>query len=133
MKRLRTPGLAACLVLLALAGCGGGSDKEEAEKVVRDVAEATSESDGEKSCSLVTKKLLEQLTGTKGDKAKGDCEKLVDSSKSRKIEIAKITRTEIKGDKATVTALVESQGRKRPQVFNLKKEDGDFRLAGARE
>jgi predicted lipid-binding transport protein (Tim44 family) len=124
---------AACLVLLALAGCGGGGDKDDAEQTVRDIADATSDSDGDKFCDLVTTQFLEQTTGAKGDKAKDACKKQIDSLKNAELKVSKITKTEVKGDKATVTAELESQGRKRPQVFNLKKEDGKFKLTSARE
>ena len=134
MNRLRIPGLAACVTLVALAGCGGGgSDKENAEDVVHGIAEATSDSDGDKFCDLVTDDFLEQSTGAKGDKAKDACKKQIDSLKGAKIEVTKITKTEVKGDTATVTAELASRGQKRPQVFNLKKEDGEFKLASARD
>lgn len=129
----RIPALAACAALVALLGCGGGSDKEQAEDVVRGIAEATNDSDGERFCGLVTEQFLEQSTGAEGDKAKDACEKQIDSIKNTKLKVTKITKTEIKGDEATVTAELSSRGRKRPQVFNLKKEDGDFKLASARE
>ena len=129
----RTAALAVCTALLALGGCGGGSDEEKAEDVVRGIAEATNDSDGDKFCGLVTKQFLEQSTGAKGDKAEDACKKQIDSLKDTNLEVTKITKTEINGDKATVTAELSSRGRKRPQVFNLKKEDGDFKLASARE
>ena len=133
MNRLRAPSLAACVALLAFTGCGGGSDKEDAEGVVRDITEATNEKDGGKFCGLVSEQLLEQSTGAQGDRAKDACEKQIDSGKTVRVKLAKIVKTEINGDKATVTAELEQSGRKRPQVFNLTKEDGDFKLAGARE
>lgn len=133
MKLPRSPAVLLCAVLLAVPGCGGGSDEDDAESTVRDIAEATSESDGDKFCDLVTTQFLEQTTGAKGDKAKDQCKKQIDSLKNAELKVSKITKTEIKGDRATVTAELESQGRKRPQVFNLKKEDGKFRLTSARE
>ena len=133
MKGLRNPGLATCVAVLALAACGGGSDKEDAEGVVRGIAEATNDSDGDKFCDLVTEQFLEQSTGAKGDKAKDACKKQIDSLKNTPLKVNKITKTEVKGDTATVTAELESRGQKRPQVFNLKKEDGEFKLASARE
>ncbi len=133
MNRLRTPALAACVAVLALAGCGGGNDKEDAEGVVRDIAQATNDKDGGKFCDLVTEDLLEQSTGATGDRAKDACEKQIDSSRRVRVKLTKIVKTEINGDKATVTAELEQSGRRRPQVFNLKKEDGDFKLAGARD
>ncbi len=133
MNRLHTPALAACAALLAFAGCGGGSDKEDVEDVVREVAEATSESDGEKFCGLLTDQLLEQSTGAEGDKAEDACRKQIDARKKTSLKVTKITKTEIDGDRATVTAELEMSGRRRPQVFNLKKEDGDFKLTAARD
>lgn len=133
MTRLRTPGLAACVALLTLAGCGGGSDKEQAEAVVRGIAEATDKADGEKFCGLITEQLREQSTGAKGDKAMDACKKQIDSQENVELKLTKITKTEINGNKATVTAELQSRGRKRPQVFNLRKQDGEFKLAGAGE
>ena len=104
MNRLRTPGLAACAAALALAGCGGGSDKEDAEGVVRGIAQATNDSDGEKFCGLVTKQFLEQSTGAKGDKAEDACKKQIDSLKNTPLKVNKITKTEVDRHKATVTA-----------------------------
>ncbi len=130
----RILGLAAsALTILALGACGGGSDKEDAEQTVRDIASATSDSDGDKFCKLVTDKFLEQTTGAKGDKAKDACKKQIDSLKNADLKVNKITKTEVDGDNATVTAELESSGQKRPQVFKLKKEDGDYKLASANQ
>ncbi len=126
--------LAAPLAVLALlAGCGGGkSDEESVEQVVRDFAEATSESDGDRFCrELITREFLEQTTGAKGDKAEEQCAKQIDALKGADIEIVEIKRTKVDGDKATVTAELEQQGRKGQQTFNLVREDGDFRLTSS--
>ncbi len=133
MNRLRAAGLAVCAALLVPAGCGGGSDKEDAEKAVREITQATNDKDGGKFCGLVTDDLLEQSTGATGDRAKDACEKQIDSGKTVRVKLTKIVKTEIKDDRATVTAELEQSGRKRPQVFNLKKQDGDFKLVGARD
>jgi hypothetical protein len=128
------PAAAACaLAALAFGACGGGNDKEDAEQTVRDIASATTESDGDKFCGLVTDEFLEQTTGAKGDKAKDACKKQIDSLKNADLKVNKITKTEVDGDNATVTAELESSGQKRPQVFKLKKEDGDFKLASANQ
>ena len=130
----RILGLAASvLTILALGACGGGSDKEDAEQTVRDIASATSDSDGDKFCDLVTDEFLEQTTGAKGDKAKDACKKQIDSLKNADLKVNKITKTEVDGDNATVTAELESSGQKRPQVFKLKKEDGNYKLASANQ
>jgi len=133
MSLARILGLACCvLTTLALGACGG-SDKKDAEQTVRDIASATNDSDGDKFCNLVTRQFIEQTTGAKGDKAKDQCKKQIDSLKNPDLKVSEITKTEVHGDKATVTAVLESSGRKRPQVFNLRKEDGDFKLASANQ
>ncbi len=119
--------------MLVLGACGGGNDKEDAEQTVRDIASATNDSDGDKFCGLVTKKFLEQTTGAKGDKATDACKKQIDSLKNPDLKINKITKVEVDGDKAKVTAELQSSGQKRPQVFSLKKEDGEYRLASANQ
>lgn len=129
----RILGLASCfLAIVALGACGGGNDKKDAEQTVRDIISATNDSDGDKFCGLVTHKFLEQTFGAKGDKGKDACKKQIDSLKSPNLKVTKI-KTEVDGDHATVSAELESSGRKRPQVFKLKKEDGDFRYAAAKE
>ena len=134
MGRTRTAGaLASVLAAVALGACGGGNDKEDAEKTVRDIAEATTDSDGDKFCGLVTDKFLEQTTGAKGDKAKDACKEQIDSLKNADLKVTKIKKTTVDGDNATVEAELESSGQKRPQVFKLKKEDGDFKLASANQ
>ena len=100
---------------------------------MREVAQATSESDGEKFCGLLTEQLLEQSTGAEGDKAVDACRKQIDARRKTSLKVTKITKTEIDGDRATVTAELEMSGRRRPQVFNLKKEDGDFKLTAAKD
>ncbi len=120
--------------MLAFAACGGGdeSDEEQAQQVVHDFAEATSESDGERFCSeLITREFLEQTTGAKGDKAEEQCAKQIDAIQGANIKVIKITKTEIDGDNATVTAELEQAGRKGEQVFRLQKEDGEFRLTSS--
>ena len=125
--------VASVLAIIALGACGGGSDKEDAEQTVRDIAEATTDSDGDKFCGLVTDEFLEQTTGAKGDKAKDACKDQIDSLKNAELKVTKITKTTVDGDNATVEAELESSGQKRPQVFKLKKEDGDFKLASANQ
>jgi hypothetical protein len=121
------------VVVLAIGACGGGNSKDDAEQTVKDIASATNDSDGDKFCGLVTTAFLEQTTGAKGDKAKDACKKQIDSLKNPDLKVSKITKTEVNGDKATVTAVLESSGQKRPQVFRLKKEDGKYKLASAKE
>jgi hypothetical protein len=121
------------IVAIALAGCGGGEpDKGDAERVIRDFAKAVSDSDGEKFCKdLVTREYLEQTTGATGDNAVSQCVKQIDAQRGS-LKILKIDKTEIDGDRATVTAQVDNQGQEVPQVFRLEKQDGEFRLTGNR-
>ena len=121
------------IVVIALAGCGGGEPyKGDAEQVIRDFAKAVSDSDGEKFCKdLVTREYLEQTTGATGDNAVSQCVKQIDAQRGS-LKILKIDKTEIDGDRATVTAQVDNQGQEVPQVFRLEKQDGEFRLTGNR-
>jgi hypothetical protein len=122
------------IVAIALAGCGGGDEgTDDAERVVREFAKAVSASDGKTFCEeLVTREYLEQTTGATGDNAVSQCEQQINALKQGSFKIARIDKTEIDGDKATVTTQVETQGRKVPQVFRLEKQDGEFRLTGNR-
>ena len=49
------------------------------------------------------------------------------------MNLVRIAKTEIDGDNATVTAVLERQGQRIRQELRLKKEDGDWKLAGAAE
>ena len=117
---------------MALSACGGGDPgKEDAERVIRDFATAVSKSDGDTFCKeLVTREYLEQTTGATGDNAVSQCERQIDSLKQGSFKISKIEKTTVDGDKATVNAQVETQGRTAPQVFRLEQQDGEFRLTG---
>ena len=121
-------------MLALLAGCGGGgnSDEENVEQVVRDFAEATRESDGDRFCKeIITREFLEKTTGAKGDRAEEQCAKQIDALKGADIEIVDIKSTKVNGDKATVTAELKQQGQTGQQTFNLQREDGDFRLTSS--
>ena len=130
----RPPGRPASRARAARSACGGGgnSDEENVEQVVRDFAEATSESDGDRFCKeIITREFLEQTTGAKGDRAEEQCAKQIDALKGADIEIVDIKSTKVNGDKATVTAELKQQGQTGQQTFNLQREDGDFRLTSS--
>jgi ABC-type glycerol-3-phosphate transport system substrate-binding protein len=120
------------VVLVAIAGCGGGNDKKDANRTVRDFVKATNDRDADKFCEdLVTQQFLEETTGAEGDKAKSACKQQFKALRAVKIRLIQIRKTEIDGDKATVTATIEtSPNQPQPRVFRLKKQDGDWRLAG---
>jgi predicted lipid-binding transport protein (Tim44 family) len=125
--------LAICLVA-ALAGCGGGNDEEDAEQTVRDFVTATRERDADRFCDeLVTREFLEQTIGATGDQASQTCKREFRALSGLRVELVRIVRTEVDEDTATVTARLRRQGQELRQEFRLKKEDGDWKLAGAAE
>jgi len=132
MARRRTlPVLLALLAALPACG-GGGDDEEDVEQTVRDFVQATNDRDEDAFCEeLVTQEFLEQSTGAKGDQAREACKQQLDTVVGIDFKLAAIRKTEIDGDSAEVTAVLELQGQKQPpRVLRLKKEDGDWKLAG---
>jgi hypothetical protein len=124
---------AALICLLALlAGCGG-DDKKDAEQTVRDFVTALRERDADTFCNdLVTKEFLGQFSGATGDKAKESCKRELKSVTGLEdVKLVSIKSTKVDGDEAAVDAVIERQGQRQPQVYRLKKEDGDWKLAGA--
>ena len=124
---------AALICLLALlAGCGG-DDKKDAEQTVRDFVTALRERDADTFCDdLVTKEFLGQFSGATGDRAKESCKRELKSVTGLEdVKLVRIKSTKVDGDDAAVDAVIERQGRRQPQVYRLKKEDGDWKLAGA--
>jgi ketosteroid isomerase-like protein len=121
------------LALLAVAATGCGSlSKDDAEQTVRDFAKATSAADGKKLChDLVSHDYLEKTTFATGDNAIEQCVKQISAAKGIEVKVSSIKSAKVDGDRATVTAELEYQGTKRPQVFNLKKEDGRFKLVSS--
>jgi Domain of unknown function (DUF4878) len=118
------------LAAVALAACGG-DDEEDAEQAVRDFVTATSKRDADKLCDeLLTEEFIEQATGATGDRARDACKQQLKATRGLRIELRSIRKTEVKDDEATVTAIVTVQGQDQPRRFQLKKEDGDWRLAG---
>jgi hypothetical protein len=115
--------------LLVIAGCGGGNDKDEIESTVRDFVKATNDRDTGKWCGdLVTKEFIEQATGATGDEAKSACKEQLKSLKRPSLRLIRIGRVKVDGDKATATAILDTQGQRGPQVFRLEKQDGDWRI-----
>ena len=115
-------------------GGGGGDDKSDAEQTVRDFVQATRERDADKFCDeLVTQEFLEQTIGATGDKAKESCKREFSSLSGLRVELVRIEKTKVEGDHATVTVVLSRQGQRITQELRLKKEDGDWKLAGGGE
>jgi Domain of unknown function (DUF4878) len=130
---VRRPALI-CL-LVAVSGCGGGGDdKEEAEQTVRDFVQATRERDADRFCDeLVTQEFLEQTIGATGDKATESCKREFSNLRGLRVTLVRVVETEVDGEDATVTAVLDRQGQTIKEKLRLKKEDGDWKLAGAAE
>jgi predicted PilT family ATPase len=121
-----------CLLVL-LAGCGGGDDEKDAEQTVRDFVTALREQDADTFCEdLVTEDFLGQFSGATGDKARESCKRELNSVTGlQDVRLVKVENTNVDGDEAAVTAVIERQGQRQKQVYRLKKEDGDWKLSGA--
>ena len=120
------------LLALTLGACGGGDDGEDVEQTVRDFVTATNDRDAGTFCDeLLTQEFLEKNTGAKGDEAQEECRRQMKALTGVSLELVRIRRTEIDGDRATVTAVIKNQGRTAPQTLRLEKEDGDWRLSGS--
>ena len=120
-----------CL-LAVLAGCGGGDDKKDAEQTVRDFVTALRERDADTICDeLVTKEFLAQFSFATGDKAKASCKReLKNLTGIQQIRLVRVERAKVDGDNASVKAEIDRHGQRSTQVYLLKKEDGDWKLAG---
>jgi len=92
---------------------------------------ATNSRDTQKFCDeLVSQQFLEQSTGAKGDRAREACRDQLKSLKGLKVHLDRVSNAKVDGDRATVRTVLSNQGQKQDQVFRLKKEDGDWKLAG---
>jgi hypothetical protein len=118
--------------LAVVAGCGG-NDQEDAEQTVRDFVTALRERDADTFCDdLLTEEFLEQFSGASGDSASESCKREIKSVTGiERVKLVKIEKAKVDDDKATVRAVIVRQGQRIDQVYRLKKEDGDWKLAGA--
>ena len=128
------PLLAALICLLAvLSGCGGGDDERDAEQTVRGFVTAVNERDADTYCDeLITEEFREKTTFATGDEAAESCKRQFTAITGLNIELVRIVRTTVDGDKATVTAVLRRQGQRERQVYELEKDGGDWKLSGAR-
>ena len=128
------PLLVALICLFAVvSGCGGDDDEKDAEQTVRGFVTAVKESDADTYCDeLITEEFREKTTFATGDEAAESCKRQFKAITGLNIELVRIVRTEVDGDKATVTALLRRQGQRDRQVYELEKDGGDWKLSGAR-
>jgi hypothetical protein len=128
----RLPLVLATVAVLLFAACGG-DDREEIEQTVRDFVRATDQRDADAFCDeLVTQEFLEQSTGATGDKAKEACKQQLTAVTGLRVKLVRIRKTEIDDDRAEVSVVLETQGRRQARLLRLKREDGDWKLAGGR-
>jgi hypothetical protein len=117
---------------LLLAACGG-NDREDIQHTVRDFVHATDRQDADKFCGqLVTQEFLEQTTGATGDRALEACRQQLSAVTGLRVRLVRLGRIEIDGDRATARVVLETQGRRDVRLLRLRKDDGDWRLAGGR-
>ena len=118
-----------CLVAL-LAGCGG-DDQEDAEQTVRDFVTAVNERDADAYCDdLITEEFREKSTFATGDRASESCKRELKAIKGLHIELVRIVRTKVDGDRATTTVVFRRSGRQVRQRVLLEKDGGDWKIAG---
>ena len=118
-----------CLLAL-LAGCGG-DDKKDAEQTVRDFVTAVNERDADAYCDdLITEEFREKSTFATGDKASESCKRELKAIKGLHIELVRIVRTNVDGDKATTTVVFRRSGQDVRQQIRLEKDGGDWKIAG---
>jgi hypothetical protein len=119
------------LLLLAVAGCGGGDDDPgEVQQTLRDFVKATNDRDGETLCGdLLTQEYMEKATGATGDQAEDACRRQLELTTGLQLDLISIGRTKLDGDEATVRAVLDTDGVRAPRLFRLEKEDGRWKLA----
>jgi hypothetical protein len=128
---VRGRAIALLLAALALASCGG-NDKKDAERTVREFVKATSQRDADKYCEeLVTQAFLEETTLATGPRAQNACKRELKALKGVSIRLLDIKKTKVHGDRASVVAVLEARGHPHSQLLRLRKEGGNWRIAGA--
>jgi ketosteroid isomerase-like protein len=124
--------LAAAALLVACGSPGKG----DVERSIRGWAKAANERDAKRFCNdYVTQGFAERVSGATGSSARAQCEKLFKATRpGLKVNIIQIRDVKIDGDKATAVVRRQTTGTgPLDQVFQLKNEDGHFRIASSGE
>jgi hypothetical protein len=122
----------ALVASLALAGCGGDGDDDPAEvrQALRDFVKATNERDGEMLCGeLLTQEYKEKATGATGDRANDACKQQLEVTTGLEVDLISIGKAEVDADRATLRAVIDTDGVRSPRLFRLEREDGRWKLA----
>jgi hypothetical protein len=127
---LRRPALAVLILGCLCAGCGGGDSSPEPEQVVRDFVKATNEHDSTRLCEqILSSKFIAEATGAKeGDT--DQCKQQLNAVTGLELSLRSVGTARVKGERATVPAVLRVQGQSQQRVFRLEREDGDWKLAG---
>ena len=119
-------------LLVALAACGGGAEDDEADvrEVVSDFVEATNERDADTLCGeLLTQEYKEKSTGATGERATEACKQQLDLTRGLRLGLISVGKAQVDGERATVRAVIDTDGVRAPRLFQLEKEDGQWRLS----
>lgn len=117
--------LAACALSALAAGCGGGSDQDDIQRLVDDFSSGLLDSDGDQVCKLLTADARKEFPRAE---SQDECVKLVDgiakpdAEASKRFEDPKVSDLEVDGD--TATATVKTSGGE--GVTQFRKADGHW-------
>jgi hypothetical protein len=133
-------------MLLAVAGCGGGGPRSDADAVaqtLKSAASAVSKSDGEKACRYLTADAQRQAALQVGaEQAFGslDCPTLVSRATAfltpldrKQIQSLEPANVQVSGTSASATlasSAVAAQGQPVSVQLSLQKVDGDWKITG---
>jgi hypothetical protein len=98
--------------------------------VVRDFVKATNEHDSTRLCEqILSSKFIAEATGAKeGDT--DQCKQQLNAVTGLELSLRSVGTARVKGERATVPAVLRVQGQSQQRVFRLEREDGDWKLAG---
>ena len=135
--RQRLVALGIALALGGLAGCGA-SEQEKAQAVVRAFLTGLAERDGAKVCAQLTREaarsLVERVDRTGRTKCPVALQRVVRRTtpqQRQRLRSARFTSTTVAEERATVRVQFQGTSGRRGamQTFQLRKEDGDWKIS----